>query len=142
MINKVILIGHLTKDCELRYTGTQKAVATFTLAVNRAVESNGQSADFIPCVCWGKVAENVEKYTSKGSHVAVEGRLQQRTYDNKQGQKVYVVEVICNQVEFLSKAKEEKKANDNEFYNKIQEDMNDYDNSYNSFDIMENDIQF
>lgn len=103
MINRVVLIGRLTKDPELRRTAQGDAVTSFTLAVNRNFTSSDgqQQADFINCVVWKKSAENVEKYCSKGSLVGVEGRIQTRSYDNQQGQKVYVVEVICNSVQFL-----------------------------------------
>lgn len=104
MINKVILIGRLTRDPELRRTGQGDAVTSFTLAVNRNYTSRDgqQQTDFINCVVWRKPAENVERYCSKGSLVGVEGRIQTRSYDNAQGQRVYVVEVVCDSVQFLN----------------------------------------
>ena len=103
MINRVVLVGRMTRDPELRRTPQGDAVTSFTLAVNRNYTSRDgqQQADFINCVVWRKPAENVERYCSKGSLVGVEGRIQTRSYDNSQGQKVYVVEVICNSVQFL-----------------------------------------
>ena len=94
MINRVVLIGRLTRDPELRRTQQGDAVTSFTLAVNRnyTAKEGQQQADFINCVVWRKQAENVEKYCSKGSMVGVEGRLQSRSYDNAQGQKVFVTE--------------------------------------------------
>lgn len=106
MINSVVLSGRLTKDPELRNTLSGKSVVSFTLAVNRRFHNDEQQADFIPCVAWGKTAEVIAQYCSKGSQIGVEGRLQQRTYDNAQGQKIYVVEVLCNQVTFLESKKE------------------------------------
>ncbi|WP_249029246.1 single-stranded DNA-binding protein [Tannockella kyphosi] len=102
MINRVVLVGRMTRDPELRTVGNNASVTSFTLAMNRNYNStNGQQADFINCTVWNKVAENVKKYCSKGSLVGVEGRLQSRSYDNAQGQKVYVVEVVCDSVQFL-----------------------------------------
>lgn len=136
-MNVVSLIGRITKDIEKRYTNDGKAVASFTLAVNRNYTSaDGQQADFISCQVWGKIAENVERYCSKGSLVGVDGKLRSRSYDNKQGQKVYVVEVICNSVQFLeTKASRERAQDTNEYY----ERNND---SYDSFNISPDDIQF
>lgn len=102
MINRSVLVGRMTRDPELRRTQDGKAVTSFNLAVNRGYKTaDGQEADFISCVVWNKVAENVDKYCSKGSLVAVEGRLRSRTYDNAQGVKVYVIELICDSVQFL-----------------------------------------
>jgi len=105
MLNRVILIGRLTKDPELRYTPNGIAVASFTLAVNRPFnnQQGEQEADFIPIVVWRKQAENCANYIGKGSLVAVEGRIQTRTYDGKDGQRRYVTEVIADNVRFLDK---------------------------------------
>lgn len=102
-MNKVVLIGRLTKDPELRYTGSNTAVATFTLAVNRNFSNqNGErEADFINVVVWRKQAENVKNYLSQGSQACVEGRIQTRSYDDKDGNKRYVTEVVADNVEFL-----------------------------------------
>ena len=103
-MNRVVLIGRLTKDPELRYTsGSNAAVCNFTIAVDRTFQGqNGErEADFIPVVVWNKQAENVKNYLTKGSQVAVEGRIQVRNYDDQNGQKRYVTEVIANSVEFL-----------------------------------------
>lgn len=102
MLNRVALVGRLTRDPELRRTGSGKAVTSFNLAVERNFKSDDQEADFINCVCWGKVAENTERYCSKGSMVSVDGRIQTRNYDNNQGQKVYVTEVIADSVQFIN----------------------------------------
>ncbi|HOO67795.1 MAG TPA: single-stranded DNA-binding protein [Bacilli bacterium] len=102
-MNKVILIGRLTKDPDLRYTPSNVPAVNFTLAVNRNfTNQNGErQADFINIVVWRKQAENVKKYITKGSQVAVEGRIQTRNYDDKDGKKVYVTEVVADNVQFL-----------------------------------------
>ena len=102
MLNRALLVGRLTRDPELRRTGNGTAVTSFTLAVDRNFSTrDGQEADFISCVCWGKIAENTERYCSKGSMVSVDGRIQTRNYENNQGQKVYVTEVIADSVQFI-----------------------------------------
>lgn len=105
-MNKVILIGRLTADPELRRTGNDTPVATFTLAINRPSTKEEKDADFINVVAWEKYAENVKKYLVKGSQVAVEGRIQNRTYEDKDNNTHYVTEVIANNVEFLGSKKE------------------------------------
>lgn len=103
-MNKAILIGRLTRDPELRYTSSNRAVCQFTVAIDRPFtnQSTGQrEADFINVVVWDKSAENVGKYITKGRLVAVEGRIQTRNYDNNEGRKVYVTEVVASNVQFL-----------------------------------------
>lgn len=102
-MNRVILIGNLTKDPELRYTPNGTAVTTFTLAVNRprANQAGEREADFINIVAWQKLADLCATYLRKGRQAAVEGRLQTRSYDNKEGKKVYVTEVVAENVQFL-----------------------------------------
>ncbi len=102
-MNKVFLIGRLTRDPELRYTGSNLPVATFSLAVNRPFSGqNGErEADFINIVVWRKQAENCKNYLTQGSQVAIEGRIQVRNYDDQNGQKRYVTEVVADNVEFL-----------------------------------------
>jgi single-strand DNA-binding protein len=101
-MNKCILIGRLTKDPDLRYTQSGTAVATFTLAVDRAF-SKEKETDFIPCVVWQKQAENCANYIGKGSLVAVSGRIQVRSYEAKDGGKRWVTEIIAEQVKFLDR---------------------------------------
>ena len=102
-MNKVFLIGRLTKDPDLRYTTSNIPTASFSVAVNRTFENqNGvREADFINIVVWRKQAENVKKYVSKGSLVAIDGRIQTRNYEDKEGKKVYVTEVVADNVQFL-----------------------------------------
>ncbi|CAJ2232226.1 single-stranded DNA-binding protein [Fructilactobacillus sanfranciscensis] len=103
MINTVVLTGRLTKDVDLKYTQSGTAVGQFNLAVNRSFKNaNGeQEADFINCVIWRKAAENLANFAGKGTLIGVEGRLQTRNYENKQGQRVYVTEVVVNSFTFL-----------------------------------------
>lgn len=103
-MNKVILIGRLTRDPELRTLTNGNATASFTLAVNRNFtnQQGEREADFINCVVWRKQAENVAKYCAKGSQVAIEGRIQTRNYDAQDGTKRYITEVVADNVTFLS----------------------------------------
>ena len=141
MLNRVTLVGRLTRDAELRRTGNGKAVASFNLAVGRNFKTgDGQDADFISCVCWGKVAENTANYCSKGSLVSVDGRLQSRSYENNQGQKVFVTEVVADGVQFI-----DTRRNDNtqatQQEQKQEELQPTYDNSAIK-EFEESDIQF
>lgn len=100
-MNKVILIGRLTADPDIRRTQSGKCVASYRLAVDRPSKSDGQpEADFISCVAWGKSGEFCQRYLHKGMKIALEGRIQTRTYDDKDGKKVYVTEVIVEHHEF------------------------------------------
>jgi len=101
-MNKIILIGRLTKDPDLRYTPNGAAVCSFTLAVDRPFSQGGErQADFINIVVWNKAAENCAKYLAKGRQAAVEGRLQIRSYDGNDGQKRWITEVVADRVEFI-----------------------------------------
>lgn len=103
-MNKAILIGRLTRDPELRYTSSNRAVCQFTVAIDRPFTNQAtgsREADFINVVAWDKTGENVGKYMTKGRLIAVEGRIQTRNYDNNEGRKVYVTEVIASNVQFL-----------------------------------------
>lgn len=102
MINRVVLVGRLTKEPELRTTPSGAKVCQYTLAVNRTRKADGQpESDFINCVSWNKTAELMNQYLSKGALIGIEGRIQTRSYDNQQGHKVYVTEVLCDSVQFL-----------------------------------------
>ena len=123
-MNKVILIGRLTKDPEMRTMTSGIANTTFSVAVNRPfTNQNGErEADFINCVTWRKQAENVAKYCNKGSQVAVEGRIQTRSYDHQDGTKRYVTEVVADNVTFLG-AKGSNSggfSNESEFNNNVE----------------------
>lgn len=105
-MNIAILIGRLTKDTELRYTTTGTAVAQNTIAVNRPKRDEKEETDFIKIVVWGKQAENLHKYCSKGNLVALKGRIQTRTYTDQNDQKKYAFEVVTDSVQFLESKKE------------------------------------
>jgi single-strand DNA-binding protein len=108
-MNKVVLMGRLTRDPETRYTqGNNTAVCSFSLAVNRRFKQEGQpDADFINVVAWAKTAEFVSKYFTKGQQVGVVGRIQTRNYDDKDGKKVFVTEVVAEEVYFADSKKEQ-----------------------------------
>jgi single-strand DNA-binding protein len=103
MMNRVVLVGRLTKDPELRYTPNGVPVATFTLAVNRTFtnQQGERETDFINCVVWRKPAENVANFLKKGSLAGVDGRIQTRNYEGQDGKRVYVTEVLAESVQFL-----------------------------------------
>jgi single-strand DNA-binding protein len=103
MMNRVVLVGRLTKDPELRYTPNGVPVATFTLAVNRTFsnQQGEREADFINCVIWRRPAENVANFLKKGSLAGVDGRIQTRSYEGQDGKRVYVTEVVADSVQFL-----------------------------------------
>lgn len=103
MINNVVLVGRMTRDAELRYTPSNVATASFTLAVNRNFKSQSgeREADFINCVIWRQQAENLANWAKKGALVGVTGRIQTRNYDNQQGQRVYVTEVVVDNFQLL-----------------------------------------
>lgn len=103
MINRAVLLGRLTRDPELRYTSGGIAVTTFTLAIDRRTtnQQGEREADFIPVVAWRQLGELCANYLKKGQQAAVEGRIQVRNYDNKEGRKVYVTEIVADNVQFL-----------------------------------------
>ena len=102
MINRVVLVGRLTRDPELRKTQSGTSVISYTLACDRRFKTPGQpDADFISCVAWNKTAEIMAQYLHKGSLIGVEGRIQTRNYENQQGQRVYVTEVVTDSFDFL-----------------------------------------
>ena len=161
MLNRVVLVGRMVRDPELRRTGNGTPVASFTIAMNRnfAAQNGERQADFIPCVVWNKAAENTARYCSKGSLVGVEGRLQSRSYQDNNGNNRTVIEVVCDSVQFLeTRAQRERNQSsmnqgmmNNQYSQPAQpqtdnfQDMQtvelekDFDNSFN---IMEDDIQF
>lgn len=100
MINRVVIVGRLTKDPDLRYTGSNIPVVSFTVAVNRGFGKD-QEADYLPCVAWRATAENVNKFVRKGSLVGVDGRIQTRNYEAQDGSKRYITEIVCDNVRFL-----------------------------------------
>lgn len=133
-INRVVLLGNMTRDPELRRTGNGKAVTNFTLALNRY---NNDEADFVDCVCWEKIAENTAQYCHKGSKVAIEGSIQTGSYVDKDGHNRKTVNVLCNRVEFI---------NTNNSSNNLQSQINNNYNNLNdplaSYELQEDDMQF
>ena len=127
MINRVVLVGRLTKDPVLRKTGAGKSVVSFTTACDRKVKAEGQpTADFINCIAWNKVADLMAQYLHKGSLVGVEGRIQTRSYDDKTGKRLYITEVVADSVQFL----ESKSASANNAQGGYTPDYNANDQGY------------
>lgn len=116
MINRAVLVGRLTKDPELRYTPNGVAVCQFRLAVNRPfTNQNGdREADFIQVVVWRKAAENAANYLNKGSMAGVDGRIQTRSFENAEGKRVYVTEIVADQVQFLDSRGSNKGSQNND----------------------------
>lgn len=153
MINNVVLVGRLTKDPDLRYTATGTATATFTLAVNRNFtnQSGNRDADFINCVIWRKSAETLANYARKGTLLGVTGRIQTRNYENQQGQRVYVTEVVADNFQLLeSRSANEQRQQSNPDSQNNQSGSNnspDFGNnpdpfSNGSIDIADDDLPF
>ena len=129
MINNVSLVGRMTRDANLRYTSSNRAVASFTLAVNRNFKNqNGErEADFINCIIWGKQAENLSNWAKKGILIGITGKIQTRSYDNQNGNRVYVTEVVADTFNILeNKSKSESSSS---LY--IQESPN-YEQDFNN----------
>jgi len=146
-MNKVFLIGRLVADPDLRYTQSNKPVADFRLAVNRQYtdESGERKADFINIITWGKQAENVKQYIEKGSQVAVDGRIQTRNYENKEGKKVYVTEIVTNNIMFLDN-KKDGQAPREDTYNDLHTTTSSDDSAFADFgetiELSEENIDF
>ena len=145
MINRVVLVGRLVRDPELRKTVSGISTANFTIAVdNRLKGPNGEkTTSFIPCVAWNQQAENTVKFVRKGSLVGVEGRLNQRTYDSKDGRKVQIIEVICDTVQFLEPKGTNSLQNDNNGFvpDYVPDDVEERKN-VSSIDIADDDLPF
>ena len=137
-MNKVILIGRLTRDPELKTTTTGVSVTTFSIAVERNYvnEETGQrDADFINCLSWRKQAENIARYCTKGSQIAVEGRIQVRSYEDRDGNRRFVTEVVADNVTFLSPKKKEE-------VEEQQEESNVDFNFEDEIELTEDDLPF
>ena len=126
MINSVCLVGRLTRDPELKYTGNNIAVASFSLAVNRNFkDANGErETDFINCVIWRQQAENLANWAKKGALIGITGRIQTRSYENQQGQRVYVTEVVAESFQMLESRAAREGSNTNQ---------GNYNNQANNF---------
>lgn len=132
MINNTVLVGRLTKVPELKYTNSGQGVTTFTLAVNRNfTNQNGErEADFINCVIWRKAAENFVNYAKKGSLIGITGRIQTRNYENQQGQRVYVTEVVADNFQLLE-SRQQSQNRGNEMQNAFNQQGSNQSNSRN-----------
>lgn len=122
MINNVVLVGRMTKDAELKFTGNNIAVASFSLAVNRNFkDANGErETDFINCVIWRQQAENLANWAKKGALIGITGRIQTRSYENQQGQRVYVTEVVAENFQMLESRAAREGGNANNSYSQQQ----------------------
>ena len=155
MINNVVLVGRLTKDCDLKYTSSGTAVATFSLAVNRQFtnQAGEREADFINCVIWRKSAENFANFTRRGSLVGITGRIQTRNYEGNDGKRVYITEVVADNFTLLEpkqtteqrprestreRQQEQKRNNFNDFNNT----PDPFGSHGESIDIQDDDLPF
>jgi single-strand DNA-binding protein len=135
-MNKVIMMGRLTRDPEVRYSSEGNAVSKFSLAVDRRYKREGQpDADFFNCVAFGKTAEFTEKYLKKGTKVVLDGELQNNNYTNKDGQKVYGMQIVVNSLEFA----ESKSSSNSDRESTQQVDSNDF---MNVPDVAEEELPF
>ena len=136
-MNKVFLIGRITKDLELKATPQGKSVCQFTLAVNRKHKNeNGVTeADFINCIVWDKQAENLVRYQKKGNQIAIEGAIRTRVYVNDKQERKYITEILVNSLEYLEPKKEEKKDLYKEFGDKIEIVSEQQEMDFNESDL-------
>jgi|SRR5690554_641487 len=144
MVNRVVLVGRLTKDPILRKTQSGKSVSSFTVAINRRFSQSDQ-ADFVNCVAWEKTADFLTQYAKKGSLISLEGRIQSRSYDDKDGKRVYVQEVVAENVQLLeSKSVNESKSSYQSY--QVDVDYNDYSDQNQDdgpvLDISSDDLPF
>ena len=144
MLNRVVLVGRLTKDPDIRYTQSNVPVVSFTIAVNRQFTNSAtgeKETDFIPIIVWRKQAENVKNFIHKGSLVAIDGRIQTRTYDDQNGVRKYVTEVVADNVAFLEPKGTQGDApvaNEPQQHNQ----QNDEDDRYSNVVFSNNDLPF
>lgn len=141
MINNVVIVGRLTRDADLRYTGSGIAVGSFTVAVERPF-TNAQGereTDFINCVVWKKPAENLANFTRKGSLIAVAGRIQTRNYTNNEGRKVYITEVVAENIQYLDSKKTNESRSDSSEGNYSQSNQNSTQGQNNGYQKQDED---
>lgn len=145
-MNKAILIGRVVKDPELRTTPNNRSVCQFAIAVNRPYtnEEGKKDADFINCVVWDKQAENLAMYQKKGNQIAVEGRIQTRNYDDNSGKKVYVTEILANNISYLDTKKDDSNFNNLEEPQIVekQEEIDPYQAFGDSIEVNDSDLPF
>lgn len=142
-MNRVVIVGRLTRDPDLRYTSNGVAVANFNVAVNRPFKNqNGeQEADFIQCVTWRKQAENLADYMKKGSQIGVDGRVQTRSYDAQDGKKVFVTEILAESIQFLE-SKNTSNNSSNTQQPKQQEQPQSFEQAGEQINIQDDDLPF
>lgn len=142
MINNVVLVGRMTRDAELKYTQSNIAVATFTLAVNRNFknENGDREADFINVVIWRQQAENLANWAKKGTLVGITGAIQTRNYENQQGQRVYVTEVIANNFQLLE-SRNSQQNNQNQQQGNYQQNQSGYQQQQPNYGNQDNSFQ-
>ncbi|HEN0443565.1 TPA: single-stranded DNA-binding protein [Streptococcus agalactiae] len=138
MMNNVVLVGRLTRDVELKYTQSNVAVATFTLAVNRPFknEAGEREADFINCVIWRQSAENLANWAKKGTLIGITGHIQTRNYENQQGQRIYVTEVVAENFQLLESRNSQQQTNQS------GNSSNSHFGNANKMDISDDDLPF
>ena len=138
MINNTVLVGRMVRDAELKYTPNNQAVATFTLAVNRNFKSqNGErEADFINCVIWRQQAENLANWAKKGALIGITGRIQTRSYENQQGQRVFVTEVVADNFQLLEFNKQNNQGHSQE------NSQPDFSQQAEPMNILDSDLPF
>ena len=143
MINNTVLVGRMVRDAELRYTPNNQAVATFSLAVNRPFKNqNGErEADFINCVIWRQQAENLANWAKKGALIGITGRIQTRNYENQQGQRVYVTEVVADSFQLLEFNKQNDQNQTQSYSQQPNLGRNEQMNA-NPMDISDDDLPF
>lgn len=143
MINSVVIIGRLTRDIEVRYTEDNKAIGNITIAVPRSFKNaNGEyESDFINCVLFREIAERVKEYTHKGDLIAVRGRIQTRNYEDKDGNKKYITEVVAEKISFLSMKKDGKESKE-EIKVQSKEESDPYAEIGREIELNEEDLPF
>src|SRR5690625_2828786 len=155
MLNRVVLVGRLTRDPDLRYTPSGVAVANFNIAVNRPFsnQQGEREADFINCVIWRRPAENLANYMKKGSLIGVDGRIQTRSYEGQDGKRVYVTEVVADSVQFLESrgasqgsssmgTSNNQNQNQGGFQPTTKKDENPFEDSGEPVDLSDDDLPF
>lgn len=144
MINNTVLVGRLTKDADLRYTGSGTAVASFTVAVERQFKNaqGERETDFINCVAWRKTAEIISNFTRKGSLVGVTGHIQTRNYTNNEGRKVYITEVVCENFQMLEPKSVTESRKQSDGHSNYSGNSNQVNYSNDSITIRDEDLPF
>ena len=144
MLNRVVLVGRLVRDPELRYTGSGVAVANINIACNRPFKNQQgeQETDFINCVVWRKPAENLANYMKKGNQIGVDGRVQTRSYEGQDGKMVYVTEILAESIQFLESKGSLQSGNTGQFQQQAPQQQPNLQNQGQPVDIQDSDLPF